>query len=64
MKKRKFRKGKPIRSLDELSMQQWVFLHDRPKHAGFIQSMQFRTVRMLMEMGRICRAENNDDDDA
>jgi hypothetical protein len=49
--KKKFKKGKPIRSLDELIKQNWVMWGDSPRHMGFIGSMQMRTVDRLMQLG-------------
>lgn len=49
--KKKFKKGKPIRSLDELMKQKWVMWGDSPRHMGFVGSMQMRTVDRLMQLG-------------
>ena len=49
--KKKFKKGKPIRSLDELIKQKWVMWGDSPRHMGFVVSMQLRTVDRLMQIG-------------
>lgn len=49
--KKKFKKGKPIRSLDELIKQKWVMWGDSPRHMGFVGSMQMRTVDRLMQLG-------------
>lgn len=49
--KKKFHKGKPITSLDELMKQKWVMWGDRPRHIGFVGSMQIRTVERLMNLG-------------
>ena len=49
--KKKYLKGKPIRSLDELMKQKWVMWGDRPRHMGFVSSMQMYTVDKLMRLG-------------
>ena len=49
--KKKYAKGEPITSLDELMKQQWVMWGDRPRHMGFVGSMQMRTVFRLMQFG-------------
>jgi hypothetical protein len=49
--KKKFKKGKPIRSLDELIKQKWIMWGDSPRHMGFVGSMQMRTVDRLMQLG-------------
>lgn len=49
--KKKFSKGKPITSLDELMKQKWVMWGDSPRHIGFVGSMQMRTVDRLMSLG-------------
>jgi hypothetical protein len=49
--KKKFKKGNPIRSLDELMKQKWVMWGDSPRHMGFVGSMQMRTVDRLMQLG-------------
>ena len=54
--KKKFKKGEPIRSLDELMKQHWVMWGDRPKHMGFVSSMQMSVVYRLMEFGRFSYA--------
>ena len=49
--KKKFKKGKPIQSLDELIKQNWVMWGDSPRHMGFVGSMRMRTVNRLMQLG-------------
>lgn len=49
--KRRFEKGNPITSLDELYKQEWVMWGDSPRHMGFVGSMQLRTVARLMGYG-------------
>jgi hypothetical protein len=49
--KKKFKKGNPIRSLDELIKQRWVMWGDSPRHMGFVGSMQMRTVDRLLQLG-------------
>jgi hypothetical protein len=54
-----FRKGRKLtmRGLtDALMRREYVFLHNRPNHPGFIISMQFNTLAMLVRAGRIRKA--------
>ena len=54
--KKKYAKGKPITSIDELMKQSWVMWGDSPRHMGFVGSMQLRTVERLMRLGYFCYA--------
>lgn len=56
--KKKFKKGKPICTLDELIKQKWVMWGDSPRHMGFVGSMQMRTVDRLMQLGFFSHAIN------
>lgn len=49
--KKQYAKGDAITSLDELMKQKWVMWGDRPRHMGFVGSMQMRTVHRLMGLG-------------
>lgn len=51
MSKSKYEKGEKIRSLDELRNQKFVYLPFGIRHAGFVQSMSFRTLCMYMDRG-------------
>lgn len=56
MSKRKYRKGGPILSLDELSRQEFVYVDHKITHCGWFQSWQFGYTKRMMEQGRICYA--------
>lgn len=51
MSKAKYEKGERITSLDELRNQKYVYLPFGIRHAGFVQSMQFRQLCMYLDMG-------------
>ena len=51
MSKAKYEKGERITSLDELREQQFIYLPFGIRHAGFVQSMSFRTLCMYMDRG-------------
>lgn len=42
MSKKKLKQGKLITSLDELAQCEWVFIHGKPFHRGWVSSWQFR----------------------
>ena len=52
----KYVKGDRITSLDELAKQQFVFMPYGVRHAGFVQSQQFRFLKMQIDAGRIYKA--------
>lgn len=56
MSKRKYRKGGPILSLDELARQEFVYVDHKITHFGWFQSWQFGYTKRMMEQGRICYA--------
>ena len=56
--KRKYRKGKQITSLDELSKQEFVYLNDKITHNGWFMSWQFRNAKQLLEKGILYYAEH------
>ncbi|MBE6666881.1 MAG: hypothetical protein E7607_01030 [Ruminococcaceae bacterium] len=56
MSKRKYRKGGPILSLDELARQEFVYVDHKITHCGWFQSWQFGYTKRMMEQGRICYA--------
>ncbi len=63
--KRKYRKGNPIRSLDELAKQQFVYFNDKITHNGWFMSWQFRMSKRFLDNGMIYYAikiggENNE----
>lgn len=58
--KRKYKPGKVITSLDELSKQEFIYIHHKIYHCGFVFSMQFRLVKAYMDRGLIRKAERVD----
>ena len=55
--KRKYQKGKPITSLDELSEQKFVYFYDKITHNGWFMSWQFRLAKRYVESGHLYCAE-------
>lgn len=47
--KRKYEKGEPILSFDELLKQDLVYMYGRPMTKGVVLSQQFRVIVMLMQ---------------
>ena len=60
--KRKYRKGKQITSLDELSKQKFIYQGQQILHCGWFMSWQFRLAKMYMERGWLYLAEKVDDE--
>ena len=60
--KRKYKPGETIKSLDELSEQEFVYIHEKIYHCGWWASMQFRLVKRLMDEGHIRKAERIGED--
>lgn len=54
--KRKYEKGDPITTFNELLQQKWVMLYGKTKHITVIKNMQLATVEMFMSHGAICKA--------
>lgn len=52
-KRRKFRKGEPIKSFDEAITQEWVYIFGKPKHNAFVISLPVRTLRMCVQRGGV-----------
>jgi len=65
MRKRMFRQGKPIESINELleclDDTGYVFQFGRPKHRGWIESYRFRYLMCLIRGKTLHKAELNDD---
>ena len=53
MSKRKYRKGPPITSLDELARQDFVCWWDKPTHNGWFMSWQFRMAENGIRHGAV-----------
>lgn len=60
--KRKYKPGETIKSLDELSEQEFVYIHEKIYHRGWWASMLFRLVKGIMEAGHIRKAERIGED--
>lgn len=58
--KTKFIKGQQIHSMTLLALlldaDTWIYMHGRPKHPGFIVSMQYRCLRNLVKLGKLYEA--------
>ena len=59
---RKYRKGNPITSLDELSKQEFIYFHDKITHRGWFMSWQFSMAGRLLERGCLYYAEKVGDE--
>lgn len=55
--KRKYRKGKQITSLDELSKQEFIYVFDKITHCGWFMSWQFSMAERFMKRGFLFFAE-------
>ena len=57
----KFIRGEPIRNLDEMVKQEFVFWNDKVTHRGWFLNWNIHMALDAMEIGRICYAIRNDD---
>jgi len=55
-KKRKYRKGERITSIDEMLEQEFVYWNDKITHNGWFGSWQLRMTKMAIERGIIYKA--------
>lgn len=53
---KKWKKGKRIASLDEISEEKMIFIRDKVYHCGWFQSMQFRVLKDYMDNGWLFKA--------
>jgi hypothetical protein len=60
--KRKYKKGKQIASLDELSQQEFVYFFDKITHRGWFMSWQFRMAKGFIDRGLLFAAEKVGDE--
>ena len=60
--KRKYHAGDVILSLDELSAQEFVYIHDKIYHRGWWQSLQFSYLKRKIEAGCVRKAERGTED--
>jgi hypothetical protein len=61
---RKFRKGRRVRSAAAVARLivrgEWLYLHDRPTHPGWIGGMHLWTIQFLARSGHLRRALPNE----
>ena len=50
---KKYSKGEPIKSLDELAQQEFVYWWDKITHKGWFMSWQFRMARDAIQRGNV-----------
>lgn len=62
--RRMYLKGDPIRSIDELLSQEFVFFHDKVTHRGWFMSWQLRMAVDMIQRGVLCYAIRKEDDNA
>ena len=48
---RKYRKGEPIKSLDELEKQKFIYFYDKITHRGWFRSWQIRLALLYIQRG-------------
>ena len=58
--KRKYRKGEPITSLDELAKQEFIYFLDKITHRGWFESWQFRLAERYIKRGMLFYAVKNE----
>lgn len=56
---RKYRKGRLITSIDELSKQDFIYMNDKIYHQGWFQSWPLRTIMIGLENNRLYSAIKN-----
>ena len=62
-KRRKYRKGEPIKTLDELVNEEFVYLNDKITHWGWLMSWQLKMALDMIARGAICYAIRKEDDE-
>lgn len=62
-KRRKYRKGEPIKTLDELVNEEFVYLNDKITHWGWFMSWQLKMTLDMIARGAICYAIRKEDDE-
>lgn len=64
MKRRMFRKGRKLRSMEQVARAVegniYIFMHNKPQHPGWVGSMQYRTVLGLLRRGYLREALRNE----
>ena len=59
--KRKYRKGEPITSLDELAKQEFIYFFDKITHRGWFMSWQFSLAERYIKSGWLFYAIKNEE---
>ena len=59
--KRKYRKGEPITSLDELAKQEFIYFFDKITHRGWFMSWQFSLAERYIKRGMLFYAIKNEE---
>ena len=54
--KRKYQKGEPITSIDELMSQDFVYFYDKITNSGWFGSWQLRWAKMMIDGGKLFKA--------
>ena len=57
MYKKKYKKGEPIKSFNELVEQEFIYLPYGIRHRGYFMSQQAQHLYMLMQNGLLFKAE-------
>lgn len=61
--KRKYQKGEPIKSLDELQKQDFIYFVDKITHCGWFRSWQIKLAILYIERGYLYYAIRKDGDE-
>lgn len=61
MTKRKYHKGEPITSLDELAKQDFIYFCDKITHHGWFKSWQFSLAERYIQRGMLFYAVKNEE---
>ena len=61
MAKRKYHKGEPITSLDELAKQDFIYFCDKITHHGWFKSWQFSLAERYIQRGVLFYAVKNEE---
>jgi len=63
VKKNKFKKGHVITGMTELDMcldaNEYIYWHCKPKHPGWLRSMQYQCLKNAVKLGILFTAEEN-----
>lgn len=57
MTKRKYTKGKQVRSIIELELADFIYIHDKIWHKAWWQSLQYGYLKRQIEQGNVWLAE-------